>query len=84
MCGFVNFRVVLTAKGLRFLDLARAAGVSQPQLSLVVNGHVEPDPEFRRKCAEALGVPESWLFRRTRRIPTVTPAPEAVPAQVAG
>ena len=84
MGGYINFRLALAAKGLRCLDLARTLDVHPSQLSLVLNGHVRPDPEFRRKCAEALGVPEGRLFRTTRRIPTANPVPEVEQMAVVG
>jgi transcriptional regulator with XRE-family HTH domain len=69
MGGLINFRVALAAKGMHCLDLAKELGVSPSKLSLVVNGHVEPGPEFEKKCAGLLGVPERWLFSTYRRIP---------------
>ena len=71
MGGLLNFRLALAGKGKRSLDLAKELGVGTSRLSLILNGHVEPDPEFRKRAAAALGVPEGWLFSRTRRIPTV-------------
>jgi len=71
MGGLINFRVVLAAKGLRCLDLAKSLDVSPSKLSLVLNGRVEPDPDFRKKCSTALGVPERWLFSTYRRVPTM-------------
>lgn len=71
MGGLINVRVALAAKGLRCLDLAKALDVSPSKLSLIVNGYVEPDPEFKKQCATALGVPERWLFSTYRRVPTM-------------
>ena len=67
----INIRVALAAKRWRCLDLAKALDVSPAKLSLVINGYSEPDSNFRKKCAEALGVREKWLFSRYRRIPVV-------------
>lgn len=71
MGGLINFRVVLAAKGLRCLDLAKSLDVSPSKLSPVLNGRVEPDPDFRKKCSTAPGVPERWLFSTYRRVPTM-------------
>lgn len=43
------------------LDVARAAGISTPRLSLIENGHVAPRPDEVAKLAAVLGVPRALL-----------------------
>ncbi|MGD1103527.1 MAG: helix-turn-helix transcriptional regulator [Terriglobia bacterium] len=71
MGGLLNVRLALASRGKRCLDLAKELDMGSSRLSLIINGHIDPGPEFKRKCAAALGVPEGWLFSKTRRIPTV-------------
>jgi transcriptional regulator with XRE-family HTH domain len=79
MGGLINFRVVLAAKRLRALDLAKELRESPSKVSLIMNGYVEPDPDFRKRCSAALGVSERWLFsRRYRRLPVADNHVEAV------
>lgn len=42
--------------------LARRCGKSPSYVSLVIDGKRRPSAEFKRRAAEALGVPESILF----------------------
>ncbi len=43
--------------------LARHVGASPGWVGRVLNGWVEPSPDFRRRTSEVLGVPEWQLFR---------------------
>ena len=72
MGGLINFRVALAARRMRGLDLAKALDVSPSKLSLVMNGYAEPDEDFKKRCADVLGVPRKWLFSSYRRLPVVS------------
>jgi len=45
--------------------LARKTGKSPSYVLRVTNGERKASPDFRRRSAEALGVPESLLFPET-------------------
>ena len=41
-------------------DLARAAGISEGHLSMVLSGKRKPSAEVMRRLAEVTGTPVSW------------------------
>jgi transcriptional regulator with XRE-family HTH domain len=47
-------------------EAARACGYTQTWVSLVLNGHRPGSPEFRRKLATFLDLPEASLSTTTR------------------
>jgi transcriptional regulator with XRE-family HTH domain len=55
-------RIVRQAKGLRSGQLAKAAGMSAPFLSLVESGRKQPSLEMLRRIAGALEVPSEALI----------------------
>lgn len=54
-------RILRTARGLRLNQLARAASISVPFLSLVENGARQPSLDVVRRVARALRVPSELL-----------------------
>lgn len=53
---------ILDEQGRRRDWLASQTGMSAPLVTLICQGKRNPSPEFRRKAADALGVPEHELF----------------------
>lgn len=54
---------VLNRKLIVRTRFAEKIGYSEEHLSRVENGRLPASPEFRRRCADALDLPESALFR---------------------
>jgi transcriptional regulator with XRE-family HTH domain len=55
-------RIVRQAKGLKLNQLAQAAGISVPFLSLVENGGRQPSLDVVRRLAAGLGIPSEVLI----------------------
>ena len=55
-------KVELAKRGQTQADFAPFVGVGAATLGQVLNGRVASWPALRRRCAEALGRPESELF----------------------
>lgn len=53
---------LLRERGLMLIWLALQTGYSQVHVRAVAAGIANASPEFRRRCAAALGLPESQLF----------------------
>lgn len=56
-----RFKLVRLEKGLRQLDVARAAGIAEGYMSRIETGRVIPSPELLRRLAAALDVPTESL-----------------------
>lgn len=57
-----NLRRIIEQQGRRHVWFAEQLGVSPSHVTRVMNGEREPGPEFRKKAAALLGVPEAELF----------------------
>ena len=57
-----NFRRVVEQQGRRKVWLAEQIGVSPSHVTRVMNGERTAGPDFRRRAAELLEVPEHELF----------------------
>jgi len=73
---------VLAERGVSKQGLAKATGYQRGYLSMVVLGHLPATPKLRRKCAEALGMPEGELFHAAGSAPDRFPG-DATLKQVA-
>lgn len=65
---------VLRDQGRKQTWLADRIGYSDRHLNQVIRGTLPASPEFRRKCAEALGIAEDGLFILTDEVDTVAVA----------
>jgi transcriptional regulator with XRE-family HTH domain len=54
---------ILRMRGHTNSEVAHATGYSRTWVGLVLNGHRQPSPEFRRKLAAFTDLPEVALFR---------------------
>ena len=59
----------LVARNWRPIDLARAAGVSGPTVTRILNGDRKPGPDAAVAIARALGVPPELVFRLAGLLP---------------
>jgi transcriptional regulator with XRE-family HTH domain len=59
--GMSKFRLARMSKGLKQIDLARLAGITEILISRIETGRSKPTPEVVAKIANALGVPASQL-----------------------
>jgi transcriptional regulator with XRE-family HTH domain len=58
---------ILAMREISKLALAQATGYTRQYVSMVVLGRVPAHATFRRRCAEALGMPEDELFHPPAR-----------------
>jgi transcriptional regulator with XRE-family HTH domain len=54
---------VMRMRRIKSCEAAQGTGYTRTWVSLVLNGHRRPSPEFRRKLAAYLDLPEAALFR---------------------
>lgn len=59
--GMSKFRLARMSKGLKQIDLARLAGITEILISRIETGRSKPTPEVVAKIANALGVPVASL-----------------------
>lgn len=57
-----NLRKIRKEKGLSGLELSRRARIAPNALSLLERGYLPAYPNWRKRCAQALGVEEDVLF----------------------
>lgn len=55
-------KVAIHESGLKQNFIAREAGLSEPELSRIVNGRAEPTPDQKKAIAKALGRKVQDLF----------------------
>lgn len=55
-------KIELAKRGTTQRQFARQVGVSAATLGAVLNGRVSSWPALRRRCSDALGIPEAELF----------------------
>lgn len=67
-------RAEIEKRGMTQADLARAAGVSKPHVSLVLNGERNPGMDFLEGVAKALRLPIDEVYRVAGILPPVTKA----------
>lgn len=64
----LKIKEVLKSKGLTALSLAEMVGITQPNISNIINGKTNPSLETLEKIATALDVPISNLFESEREL----------------
>jgi transcriptional regulator with XRE-family HTH domain len=57
-----RFRAERLRRRIRQIDLAKIMGYAPVTVSAVERGRIQPWPEFRRRAARVLGLPERELF----------------------
>jgi transcriptional regulator with XRE-family HTH domain len=62
MATNIRLRTARVAKGMTQLQLATAVAVKEIDISRYETGRAQPDPETKRRLAEALGRPSYELF----------------------
>lgn len=67
-------RAEIEKRGMTQADLARAAGVSKPHVSLVLNGGRNPGMDFLEGVAKALRLPIDEVYRVAGILPPETKA----------
>lgn len=73
---YPNLKLELWRTGLRQNQLAKLLQIDDTQLSKIMNGFREPNPEIRRRIAEMLHADEAWLFEPSGDHPGRPPLPE--------
>jgi len=61
----IKFKLLLMEKGLTQIGIAHALGISECELSKVVNGHREPTDEVKGKLSKYLNTNAEYLFGNT-------------------
>jgi transcriptional regulator with XRE-family HTH domain len=64
----VNFKIALAIRKLRQVDFALRCRIDPTLLSLIINERRAANTRHRAKLSKALGVSESWLFSRRKRV----------------
>jgi transcriptional regulator with XRE-family HTH domain len=59
---YPNLKLQLWRSGIRQNRLARLLKIHETQLSKIVNGYRDPDPDMRARIAAILHSDEGWLF----------------------
>jgi transcriptional regulator with XRE-family HTH domain len=59
--GLNRFKLARLAKGLRQIDVARAAGIGEGYVSRIETGRAEPGPDLVRRIAQALHIEPEYL-----------------------
>ena len=73
--GMNRFKLARLERGLRQIDVARAAGIGEGYVSRIETGRVDPSPELVRRIAQALNVGTDYFSedfgseRETRVVP---------------
>ena len=67
---FMTLRIkeIAKTKGVTITELAGIVGITQPNLSNVVNGKTSPSLDLLQRIADALGVEVSELFAPSRNV----------------
>jgi transcriptional regulator with XRE-family HTH domain len=73
-----TIRILRTVRGLRLVELAHAAGISTPFLSLIETGERQPSLDVIRRLAAALRVPSEVLVLLACKTMSLRSADEAV------
>jgi transcriptional regulator with XRE-family HTH domain len=61
--GLNRFKRARLEKGLRQIDIARAAGIGEGYVSRIETGRVEPGPDLVRRIAQALNIDPDYFAR---------------------
>ena len=61
--GLNRFKLARLEKGLRQIDIARAAGIGEGYVSRIETGRVEPGPDLVRRIAQALHIDPDYFAR---------------------
>jgi transcriptional regulator with XRE-family HTH domain len=63
--GLNRFKLARLEKGLRQIDIARAAGIGEGYVSRIETGRVEPGPDLVRRIAQALNIDPDYFARNS-------------------
>ena len=61
--GMNRFKLARLEKGLRQLDVARAAGIGEGYVSRIETGRVDPGPDLVQRIAIALNVDPAYFAK---------------------
>lgn len=64
----LRIKEIAKTKGVKITELANIVGITQPNLSNVVNGKTSPSLDLLQRIADALGVEVAELFAPSRNV----------------